>query len=623
MNTDCPADLTTMAAPPAADGRRETVWIMALLAVIAVGFSWPILIHPDYWGIQDWDAFLARSGITRITILAYGQLPLWNPYSNGGTPHLAHPEVGIFSVQTLLELLLGVVVGDKVSIILHLFVGLAGGYHLGRHLRMGRPAALLTAALFMLSSMYALTLSEGMIAGYSLGLMPWALLLFLRSLEDNRDLLATVVCLTVMWLGGGIYPFCLSLLFFGTYLGFAVLCREVALKRALSLLLVLGLGTLLLGAVKFLPAIEFTRQYPRHSDLYSGFSVESLVYGLVGRDQRISAIAGKSEAEGFLNGFSHGMDEVGMYIGVLPLALFLLGLCRRGGRHHRPLALSLVVFLWLALGSRSAPFSLWQLVHRVPPYSILRTAERFRYVFMLGVAVFAGIGLQGLSELVHERLRLNRQWAALLAMAVVGLIVMDLCWVNSPVWRDAFPIPPLELPAAGPFMQISGWPGYDEHGPQSPESNPYHLTYGAGYPALLANRGTLLAYESIPVPTKALPISDPGYRGEVFLEGTGGEVSYREWTPNRLLIDVRADGDGLVVVNQNYYPGWHASGGRLVEEVAGLLAVRVKPGVTQVELYYRPLSVVVGALLSLVTLMAMAGWWWRSTRRRSGEGVGQ
>jgi hypothetical protein len=603
-------------------GRRALLWDMALLAVIAVGFTWPIMVHPDYWGIQDWDAFLARSGITRLTILDFGQLPLWNPYSNGGTPHLAHPEVGIFSVQTVLELLLGVVVGDKVSIILHLFVGLAGGYCLGRHLRLGRPAALLTALLFMLSSMYALTLTEGMIAGYSLGLMPWAWLFFLRAVDNNRALLATICCLTVMWLAGGIYPFCLSLLFFGTYLGCALLCREVTLKRAVSLLLLLGLGTLLLGAVKFLPAIEFTRQYPRHSDLYSGFSVDALIYGLVGRDQRITAIADKSEAEGFLHGFSHGMDEVGMYIGVLPLALFLLGVCRLRGRHYRPLALCLLIFLWLALGSRSAPFSLWQLVHQVPPYSILRTAERFRYVFMLCVAVFAGLGLQGVAELLHERLRLGRQGAARWALAVVGVILIDLCWVNMPVWRDAFPIPPLELPPTGAFMQISGWPGYDEHGPETPESNPYHLTYGAGYPALLANRGTLLAYESMPLPTRALAISDPGYRGEVYLDGTAGEAAYQEWSPNRLLVDVRAAGEGMVVINQNYYPGWRAGDGRQVEEVAGCLAVRVGPGVRQVELSYRPLSFVVGAMVSVVTLVVMVGCWWRLGRRGGGPGAG-
>lgn len=599
--------------PRPGDTRRLTIGIMALLAVIALAFAWPVLVHPDYWGIQDWDAFLARSGITRKTILDYGQFPLWNPYSNGGIPHLAHPELGIFSVQCLLELLFGVLAGDKISILLHLFAGLAGGYCLGRHFRMAAPSALLTAFLFMLSSMYALTLTEGMIAGYSIGFMPWAFLFFLKGLDDSRYVTAAMGVLTAMWLGGGIYPFCLSLLFFGTYAGFSVLCREVTLKRAVAVILALGLGTVLLGAVKFLPSIEFTRQYPRHSDLYSGFSLEALTYGLMGRDQRISAIEGKSEAEGFLYGFSHGMDEVGMYIGAMPLALFLLGFFWRGKR-YRPLALSFLVFLWLAFGNRSAPFSLWQLVHTIPPYSILRTAERFRYIFMLCLAVFAGLGLQGLVESCRERVGRNGQWPAWLGAGVVALILVDLGMVNTPVWRDAFPIPPLELPEAGPFIQISGWPGYDEHGPQTPASNPYQLTYGAGYPAFLANRGTILAYESIPVPTKALPISDPAYRGEVFLEGTGGKASYAQWSPNRLVVDVEAEGEGLVVVNQNYYPGWWASGGKTVEPANGLLAVRVGPGRSQVALHYLPASFVAGGGISLITLAVMAGWLLRRQR---------
>lgn len=592
--------------------RRHEVLIILALAAIAVFYCWPVFRHLDYWGIQDWDAFLTRSGLSRASVLQYGQVPLWNPYFNGGMPHLAQPEINIFSITFLFELLFGVLAGDKVSIAFHLFVGLAGCYSLARHYALGISAALLSAFVFMLSSMYALTLTEGMIAGYSIGYMPWAFLFFLKALDELSYVVAAVFTLTLMWLGGGVYPFCLTLLFAGTYGLSAVCCRTCELKKVAWILLVISGLTFLLGAIKFLPSIEFTSQYPRESAMYCGLSLEALLYGLFDREQLLTAIDGKSEATGFLYGFSHGMDEVGMYIGWLPFGLFLLGLGLRG-KHYLPLATCFLVFLWLAFGYRSEPVSLWALVHKIPPYSIMRTAERFRYVFMLCLALFAGFGLQGLILMLKERFH-EARWPAWLGASLTGLVLLDLCLVNIPVFHDAFPIPPLELPAAGPFVQISGWPSYDENGPQPAAENLPHVSNGAGFPAFLANRGTILAYESMPVPTYALPISDPGYRGEVFLEGTGGEASYRWWSPNRLIVDVKARGKGVVVINQNYYPGWRVKGGKGVESMNGLLAVPVDQEVRQIELYYLPASFVAGALISGITSVLIGAWFLRLRR---------
>ncbi len=593
--------------------RRHDLLIIAALAVIAVVFCWPVFNHIDYWGIQDWDAFLARSGVSRATVVEFGQFPLWNPYANGGIPHLAQPEINIFSITFLFELLFGVLAGDKLSIAFHLFVGLSGCYCLARHYALETPAALLSAFVFMLSSMYALTLTEGMIAGYAIGYMPWSLLYFLKAMDEFSYVFAAVLVLTVMWLGGGIYPFCLMLLFCGTYALFGVIWGGYALKKAAGVLLVISVLTFLLGAIKFLPALEFTSQYPRASSMYCGFSLEALFYGLFGRDQLLTAIDGKSDATGFLYGFSHSMDEVGMYIGLLPFGLFLLGLGRCGKR-YLPLAGSLVIFLWLAFGYRSEPLSLWGLVHKIPPYSIMRTAERFRYVFMLCLALFAGMGLQGLVALLGRRFP-GRKWPARLAMALTVLILLDLGMVNTPIFHDAFAIPPFALPAAGPFVQVSGWPSYDENGPQpNPADNLPHLTNGAGFPAFLANRGTIMAYESMPVPTNARPISAPNYRGEVYLEGTSGEARYSLWSPNRLVVAVKAEGNGLVVINQNYYPGWHSTGGMPVESVDGLLGMQITPQVQQVELYYLPSSFVVGTIISAITIVLMGGWYWQLQR---------
>lgn len=593
--------------------RSESAIILAF-AVLAVFFSLPVYAHPDYWGIQDWDMFLLRDSLSRASLLRYGQFPLWNPYTVGGMPHLAQPETNMLSLPFLVELFFGVILGNKINITLHLFIGLCGTYCLARHFQQGAMPAMLAAFVFMCSSMYALTITEGMVSGYAIAYMPWALLFFLKAVDRFVWVFAAVPVLTMMWLAGGIYPFCLTLLFLGIYALIGLYLHDIGLRRAVAVLSSIVVLTFLLGAVKFLPAIELTSQYQRQSEIYSGLSMEALHYGLFGRDQRSAAILDKSDAEGFLHGFTHGMGEVGMYVGYVPFLLFLAG-CLWGPRQYRGLVICVCLFVWISLGHRVGPLDLWALVHKIPPYTIMRTAERFRYVFMLGVAVLAGAGLQNFADHLARRFPGQDRFRWLTG-GIVALVLADLFMVNSPVFKDAFPLPPIKVEASDSFVQVPGGPGYDQYGfVVNRDGDQIYSSFGASYPAFLANAGTIFAYESMPVPGKAVAVSSPEYRGEVYLEGAGGHAAYRFWSPNRLLVDVETSTAGILVINQNHYPGWRAKGGLRVESYKGLLAVKVDQSVHQVEFYYLPASFVVGSLVSLFTLVGMGFWFWYLQRR--------
>ncbi len=590
---------------------RETAIIFLLLAGIAVLFLLPTFTHLDYWGIQDWDAFLFRSSVSRDSVVKYGQFPLWNPYSLGGVPHLAHPETNVLSLGFFVELLFGVLLGTRINITLHLFIGLAGMYCLAGHFKLGRPAALLSAFIFMLSSMFVLFLSTGTSSiGNAVAWMPWALFFFFKAYDDFRYTFATAGVFTLMWFQGGTYNFFLTLLFMGTYSGVELVSRQRPLKKTVAIFATIVCGAILLGAVRFFPSIEFTLQYPRHIKIYSGFSLESLLYGLLGRDQTLASIVSQSRVNGFLHGFTHDMDENGMYIGILPFMLFVVGL---GGKFKRYAALTscLFIFLWLGFGNRAEPVSLWALLNELPPFSFMRTAERFRFLIMICVALFSGIGLQTIMDLLVRRFN-HPKWPNLFAATVVIVILGDLFWINSPILKDAFSIPPLKTPYSQSFIQIGGFPAYGRNGIEPPKDG-YVLfqSLGSLYPAYLSNAGSVYALESVPAPAKAIIFTSPDYRGEVFLEGVGGEVSYELWTPNRLKVNVAAQEEGYVVINQNYYKGWRAKGGLTVEEVNGLLAVKVTPQIKTVELYYLPLSFVVGAMTSMASLLLMLVGLWK------------
>jgi hypothetical protein len=551
-----------------------------------------------------------------LTILEYRQVPLWNPYYCGGTVLLANPQSRFLSPSFLFILLFGEVRGIKLEIWLHLVIGLLGSYALARQYNLDRVPAILASSVFMLNSMYALNLTVGMTWFLSVAYLPWAFLFYLRAVDDWRYALLSGLCLVLMFFGGGAYPLAITGLFLGFYSLLLTSFKEYPnWKVARSLLITLAF-TLCLGAVKFLPAAEFLGEHPRRVYDYSGFSLNSLRFGLFSRDQTLGAIARLPiEEPGFVNGVTGGMDENGMYIGAIPFVLFLVGIGLRDKR-RMVLALCFIVFLWLSFGNRSRPIELWTLLHLSPVYDSMRIAQRFRIVFMLCLAIFAGFGLQTVSCYV-SRLTGRQKLTLLFTPAVVLVVLMDLLAVNWQVLKDAFPIPPLESGRTSNFYQVWELPSYNKDGwltsnlANTPslddldDPSRMNSSFGSLYPAFLSNIGTVNCYESANVPRNAAPISSASYRGEVYLVGTEGSVRVRHWSPNRVVLDVNAAGDGFLVLNQNYYAGWQVEGAGEAKphEVNGLLGVRISPLVQHIELYYLPGSFIWGMAVTLAAVV--------------------
>jgi uncharacterized membrane protein YfhO len=94
------------------------------------------------------------------------------------------------------------------------------------------------------------------------------------------------------------------------------------------------------------------------------------------------------------------------------------------------------------------------------------------------------------------------------------------------------------------------------------------------------------------------------------LTGTG-QVLETEYDLNRIHIRTRTTGPMLLVVNDRYYPGWRALVNGVEAPVmrAGgtFRAISVPPGDSRVELMFRPSGLRLGAVVSLLGLLALAG----------------
>lgn len=93
--------------------------------------------------------------------------------------------------------------------------------------------------------------------------------------------------------------------------------------------------------------------------------------------------------------------------------------------------------------------------------------------------------------------------------------------------------------------------------------------------------------------------------------GQMGEVAIRARTPGSMALDVLTPVDGLLVVSEIHYPGWCAYlDGQLVDILPVnyiLRGVVVPAGQHHVEMVFRPLSFMVGAAISAVTVLVLVG----------------
>ena len=73
----------------------------------------------------------------------------------------------------------------------------------------------------------------------------------------------------------------------------------------------------------------------------------------------------------------------------------------------------------------------------------------------------------------------------------------------------------------------------------------------------------------------------------------------------RLAVTVSPEAPGLLVLNQNWAPGWHTLDGRAVIDSAGRLAAAVAPGDRQVVFVYTSPGLLAGAVVSALTLLGL------------------
>lgn len=550
--------------------RAVAVGVVALAA--AAGYWSPALVHLDETGFGDWQQFQHQWEAAWVTVMRWGEMPLWNPFHCGGVTLYGDPQAQAYGPFFWLVFPLGTTLGLKAFLILHTAIGLAGMYVFARkQLGVGVAPAILAAVVWGMSGFFAWHGSGGHSAFLPFYFAPWLLLAWRKAAEDPRWSVAVAAIMALVLFEGGVYPFP----YFALLLGFDALVRlgVPGERRGVVRAGVLaGVLALFLGAFRLLPILETLELYPRPTSGNDSVSFSELVAMLTAREHA------------YRFGHEYVWAEYGTYIGWVALIVSLAGALVAWRRGQRRLVAGALLFGGLTLGYASS-WHPWAILHELPPFDSLRVPSRFAVLFTFYLGLLAAMALEAFRGWLGEwRLRRGLDWARRAApWLLVAVVAADIVASNMPTidrWRER-PLPPEMLA--------------DRH---------YHLLpssqYGryASFPALgVGNRGCYTGMEY-----RAARGLWEGDVPQVRIEGAPGEVRDEGRTANTMWAEVTLEGEGRVVFNQTWAPGWQASRGRLEEDAAGRISVVVPAGQHRLELEYAPRRLATGSILSVIGL---------------------
>ncbi len=428
----------TVPAPPDV-AWREALLATAVYAVITLVFAYPafrggflVSRHSD----QYFGGYAVRSFGAAVWH-ATGRLPQWNPYLFGGMPFIGSFNGDIFyPPSVLLRLIARPDVALTWLFIVHEFLAGVCTYVFLRALGMGFVGAFVGGLAYMMGGPIASYVSPGhdgkLYVSALFPLMGWALV---RGIRDGRVWAWPALALIV---GFGIltpHPQLMQYALLGAgaialYLAFwaaegRALERRVRLQRLAFAAVAVGLG-LAMGAIQFVPVLEYVRYSPRsggHAGI-SGYEWSAL-FSLPPEElfgTYLPEFFGILENYWGRTGIHFQSDYLGAAVLVLAGAAFF---SRRRTERRFWLVLGGITLLW-SLGGYTPFFHV--IYALVPGTKYFRAPATMFFMTAFAVAALAG---QGAEAALEGRVRPGYLVGWVVAAAIIALLALGGALTNA------------------------------------------------------------------------------------------------------------------------------------------------------------------------------------------------
>ena len=414
---------------------------VAALVLVWLVFFWRLFtpVAADQASLKqgDFSGQFVAFGAYQYERLSRGEIPLWNPYNNGGLPFIADTQAAVFYPPRWITIGLSALAGGwsynalQLEMTAHVLLYTLLMYGFARRLTLGnelsRPAALAAA----------LIIGYG---GYTTGYPPlqlavleaaaWLPLALLGVLEATRSPRVAPRCLALAgcalglsWLAGHPQTSWFASYMAAAYLAYRCYARRVGWRVCIGAVVLTGLIAAGAAAVTLLPGIEYLLHTTR----------EGLDFAAKGNGFPFRDIA-QLVFPGSVSLWSP------LYVGLPALFFAAIAIVGRA-RESRFWLLAAIVALLHSLGANSAFY--YASYNLIPGLRFFRGQERAAFLFANSLAILAALGIAAISNWSNHahRSRALRYFffcSALLAAIAFGLF---LAWRAEPArWNELFEI---------------------------------------------------------------------------------------------------------------------------------------------------------------------------------------
>ena len=421
--------------------RNKDLHAIVALVLLWLLFFWrlftPIAADQASLAKGDFSGQFVAFGGYQYERLSQGEIPLWNPYNNGGLPFIADTQAAVFYPPRWITIGLSALAGGwsynalqlemTAHVLLYTLLMYAFMRRLTLHRELSRPAALAAALIVGYG---------GFTAGYpplQLALLEaavWLPLTLLGIHEAARErrlawrfLALAGFALGLSWLAGhpqtSWFASCLAAVF----LAYRCFTRRIGWRAFIGGIALIGLVAIGTTAVTLLPGIEYLLHTTR----------EGLGFAAKGNGFPFRDIA-QFVFPGSVSQWSP------LYIGIPALFLVAVAIFRRASESRFWLAVAIVALLH-SLGENSAFY--YASYNLIPGLRFFRGQERAAFLVANSLAILAGLGITVCAGWANQRQRdrVLRYWLGFAALLVIFAVGLLLAWHNDAArWGDLFEI---------------------------------------------------------------------------------------------------------------------------------------------------------------------------------------
>ena len=408
---------------------RQDLAAIVLLVLLWLFFFWrlftPVVADQASLSRGDFSDQFFAFGAYQYQRMSQGEIPLWNPWNNGGMPFLADPQTAVFYPPRLLTIAVGTQSGGWSYSLLELEAAVhVLAFSLLMYLLLRRMTGHLNGSVPGATVAAIISGYGGWTTGYpplQLAILEsaiWLPLVILGIHEATRQkavnwrwLILSGLALGVSWLAGHSQTNWQLSMLAVAWLGWRVWAQRTGLLLFLAMLLVMVWMAFGLAAVQLLPGIEYLQHTGRASLGYdakgNGFPVRDLFQFLFPAQ---------------LSLFSP------LYVGIAGLLLVLIAIQQRLMAARFWLLIAFFA-LALSLGSNGALFPL--LYNLLPGLRWFRGQERAAFLVSQSLAIVAGLCLARLNTVPGGFalwFPIHRMLTVIAGVSVLVMIVAPLGW---------------------------------------------------------------------------------------------------------------------------------------------------------------------------------------------------